>query len=710
MDGPNTVPDTRQKPSIEISCSRYLLEWLHNEQISLAFTTYQTHRLFLIGRRPDNGRLSAFERLFDRAMGLTVSTPDRLYMSERYRLWQFDNALAPGETYNGHDRLYVPRIGYITGELDVHDIAVDRDGRVIFVNTLYSCLATVSDRYSFTPIWQPPFISRLAPEDRCHLNGLAMVEGEPRYVTAVSRSDVSSGWRERRQDGGCVIDVQSNEMVLTGLSMPHSPRWYQGKLWLQNSGTGEFGYVNMERGTFEPVAFCPGYLRGLAFHRDWALVGLSKPRERTFSGLALDDRLAEKDAVPRCGLMVIDLNTGNVVNWMELRSVVTELYDVQVLPGVRCPMSLGFKTDEVRRIIAVDQPPSVTLHTLSLTEEPKPNADTTAALPVAAPARRRGRRQPAAARGEGHGGYRYHLSLDMTVEAAVREYEALTFPSIRKQADARVITEPLVTMGASHQGRFIGLALAEVLPAGDVARVLSLFVAPEHRRKGVGTSMLAHLEHALAREGCTHATLSYRSNWPSAPVLKRLLEKRGWPPAGARLLICKTSTERIAEAPWLDDVTLPKGFSVFPWTELRSEEEAAMQRRQREEDGGWYPRTLTPFQAEERLEPLNSLGLRRNGEVVGWMITHRTAPDTIQYTSLFLAPELQGQGYGLPLLAEAIRRQVAVAEEIPHGIFQVEVENEPMTRFLNRYLRPYMVSLADLRRSRKRLRPATGTP
>ncbi len=491
-----------------------------------------------------------------------------------------------------------------------------------------------------------------------------------------------------------MIDVRSNEVILTGLSMPHSPRWYRGKLWLLNSGTGDFGYVDEKTGAFEPLAFCPGYLRGLAFHGDCAVVGLSLPRERAFSGLALDERLAEKDAQPRCGLMVIDLNTGNIINWLELKGIVTELYDVQVLPGVRCPMALGFRTDEVRRIITIDQSPTVVLHTLSVLEEPRPRP-TPATVPAPAPLRRETR--PTRGRA-----YRYHLSLDMTVAAAVREYEPLTFPSIRKQAQARRITEPLVTMAASHQGHFIGLALAEVRPAGDLARVLSLFVAPEHRRRGVGDTLLAHLEHALAREGCTEVMLAYRSDWPSVPAIERLLQRHGWTPPQTRMLICKASTERIVEAPWLDRASLPAGFTLFPWSELTPQEREAIQRRQETE--GWYPPVLTPFQEEERLEPLNSVGLRYKGRVVGWMITHRTAPDTIQYTSLFVEPELQGQGRALPLLAEAIRRQVAVGDEVPYGIFQVEAENEVMIKFVNRYLRPYLISLAELRRSRKSLR------
>ena len=192
--------------------------------------------------------------------------------------------------------------------LDIHDLALDGGGGLVFVNTLFSCLARSSDTHSFTPLWKPPFISKLAAEDRCHLNGLAMKDGKPAYVTAVSESDVADGWRDRRVDGGCVIDVQANEVVLRGLSMPHSPRWYRDRLWLHNSGTGEFGTVDLEAGRFEPVCFCPGYLRGLDFIGDFAVVGTSLARDnKTFQGLPLDDALSAKGATPRCSLQVIDL-------------------------------------------------------------------------------------------------------------------------------------------------------------------------------------------------------------------------------------------------------------------------------------------------------------------------------------------------------------------------------------------------------------------
>lgn len=341
-------------PTIELSGSRLLTAWMAEQQVSLTFSTYQIGKLFFIGLNPD-GQLSVFQRTFNRCMGL-YSTGQSLYLSTLYQLWRFENFLEPGQQHQGYDRLYVPLTGYTTGDIDVHDLAVDRAGQVVFVNTLFSCLATVSERHSFKPLWQPPFISRLAAEDRCHLNGLALRDGALAYVTCIGRSDANEGWREHRQQGGLVLDVTNGETVCAGLSMPHSPRWYQGRLWLLNSGTGEFGYVDFARGTFEPIAFCPGYLRGLAFVGDYAVVGLSRPRHnKAFTGLALDGRLAAKGVSARCAVQIIDLKKGDVVHELRIEGMVEELYDVATLPGVRRPMALGFQTDEIRRIIRVSE-------------------------------------------------------------------------------------------------------------------------------------------------------------------------------------------------------------------------------------------------------------------------------------------------------------------------------------------------------------------
>lgn len=342
-------------PKLEINTSRQFNLWMAAERVSIALTTYQTGKVFLLGLQP-NGRLSVFERTLERVMGMTATPAGEIWLSTLYQLWRFKNVLSPGETHDGYDACYIPRKSFVTGDLDIHDLAVDGEGRIVFTATQFNCIATVDEEFSFRPLWRPPWISKLAPEDRCHLNGLALRDGKPRYATAVSRSDVSDGWRDKRRTSGLVIDIESNEVIAEGLSMPHSPRWYQDRLWVINSGTGFFGYIDLDTGKFEEVAFCPGYARGLAFVGDWAIVGLSDRREnRTFQDLDLDENLKSREAETRCGLLIVNLKTGDAPHWLRFEGIVRELYDVAALPGVIRPMAIGFRTDEIRRYISFPQ-------------------------------------------------------------------------------------------------------------------------------------------------------------------------------------------------------------------------------------------------------------------------------------------------------------------------------------------------------------------
>lgn len=350
-----TVPG-KAAERFALSASRHFPEWLASTGGGLAFTTYRAGKAFFLGVKPD-GRLSVFERSFPRCMGMAVSADGRsLLLASEYQVHRLDNVLAPGETSaDGHDALFVPHQSWITGDLDIHDIGFGADGLPVFANTLFNCLATVSDGYSFRPVWQPPFVSKLAAEDRCHMNGLALVDGAAAYVTAVSRSDVADGWRDRRTDGGVLIRVSDGAILCEGLSMPHSPRVHDGAVWLLNSGTGEFGRVPLGGGPFEPLAFLPGFARGLAFVQGHAVIGLSLPREsRTFSGLPIDAQLQARDTEPRCGLAIIDLASGDMAHWVRVEGVVRELYDVAVLPGARFPAAIGFKTNEIKHLISVD--------------------------------------------------------------------------------------------------------------------------------------------------------------------------------------------------------------------------------------------------------------------------------------------------------------------------------------------------------------------
>lgn len=346
--------NTADRPPPLITTSAGFSDWLAAHGAALALTTYQAGRLFFVGRKPGGG-IRAHERLIENCQGLWTDG-QTLWTSSAYMLWRFQNALAVGEvTASGADRKFVPVEGRVTGAIDCHDIAmgeVDGIPRPIFVNTLCNCLATLSDTHSFRPIWRPRFISALVAEDRCHLNGLAMEGSRPAWVTAAGQSDMADGWRDQRQSGGVLIDVASGEVAASGLSMPHSPRLHDGRLWLLNSGTGEFGHVDPKDGIFTALCFCPGFARGLAFVGQYAVIGLSLPRHGgSFSGLDLDRMLAAKSAAPRCGLLIVNLRTGLAEHWLRFAHTITELYDVAALPDTRAAEAVGFRNDDIRREI-----------------------------------------------------------------------------------------------------------------------------------------------------------------------------------------------------------------------------------------------------------------------------------------------------------------------------------------------------------------------
>ncbi|WP_097142845.1 TIGR03032 family protein [Rhizobium subbaraonis] len=341
-------------PKLELLTSRQFVSWLRETGGSIALSTYHSGKVLFVGTNAGTDRISVFERSLERPMGMAVSG-NRLAIASLYQVYTFIDALGDGETARGADAVYVPQVSHFTGDLDVHDMGYTSDGRLVFANTLFSCIAEISETHSFKPLWKPRFISRLAAEDRCHLNGLAMKDGRPAYVTTVGKGDVADSWRDARVSGGVVVDVESSEIVCSGLSMPHSPRWHDGELYVLNSAQGEFGRVNLASGRFEPIAFLPGYARGLTFFGHYAIIGLSAPRSnRTFEGLPLQDRLDAQGMSPRCGLQVVDLRTGDVAHWLTIEGIVTELYDVIALSRRRSPSMIGFKTDEIRRVISMD--------------------------------------------------------------------------------------------------------------------------------------------------------------------------------------------------------------------------------------------------------------------------------------------------------------------------------------------------------------------
>jgi uncharacterized protein (TIGR03032 family) len=276
-------------------------------------------------------------------MGLAVQGA-RLAVGTAMHIWEFHNVPADAarlDPKGRHDACFLPRMAHVTGDIQIHEMAWSGD-ELWFVNTRFSCLCTRGAAHSFVPRWRPPFVSGYAPEDRCHLNGLGLRDGQVRYVTALGTTDTKGGWRANKKDGGVLIDVATNEVLLDGLSMPHSPRWYADRLWLLESGNGGFGFVEPS-GKYQEVARLPGFTRGLTFAGPLAFIGLSQVRESAvFSGIAIADRpVAERC----CGLWVVNISTGQTVAFVKFEDAVQEIFAVQVLGDTRFPDLINDNSD-----------------------------------------------------------------------------------------------------------------------------------------------------------------------------------------------------------------------------------------------------------------------------------------------------------------------------------------------------------------------------
>ena len=301
--------------------------------VSLLVTTYQAGKLVIV--RGEGDHLNTHFRSFPAPMGLCLADGGaKLAIGTTIQVWEFRDIrdvarrLEPADT---HDACYLPRSSHVTGNVLIHEMAYGADGQLWFVNTRFSCLATLDPESSFVPRWRPPFVTELEPSDRCHLNGLAMLDGKPRFVTAMGATNEMAGWRSKKASGGILMDVDSGAILCQGLSMPHSPRWYGGRLWVCESGSGTLGSIDLDTGRYEAVASLPGFTRGLDFAGDLAFVGLSQVRETaTFSGIPITERLAPEQRT--CGVCVVDLRRGQTVGLLKFESGVQEIFAVAVLP------------------------------------------------------------------------------------------------------------------------------------------------------------------------------------------------------------------------------------------------------------------------------------------------------------------------------------------------------------------------------------------
>jgi uncharacterized protein (TIGR03032 family) len=306
---------------------------LEEFEISLVVSTYQAGKLVFL--RSADGQLNTHFCGFPQPMGVAVDG-DRLAIGVGMHIREFHNLPAVAAKLQAAapcDACFLPRRSHVTGEIQIHEMEFGREG-LWFVNTRFSCLCTLDDVHSFVPRWRPAFISALAPEDRCHLNGMCLVRGEPRFVTALGETDTPAGWRANKKNGGILIDVANDEVLVRGLSMPHSPRWHAGRLWVLQSGMGGFGYIDQKTLEYVSVAELPGFTRGLDFCGPLAFIGLSQVRETAvFSGIPI----TERDIKRRSGVWIVNIDTSQTVGYLEFEDAVQELFAVAVLRNLRRP-------------------------------------------------------------------------------------------------------------------------------------------------------------------------------------------------------------------------------------------------------------------------------------------------------------------------------------------------------------------------------------
>lgn len=322
---------------VPFSCtySPNIPELLQQLNCSIAISTYQAGKvMFLSPKNAD--KLVQLPRTFSKAMGIALDG-DKMAIACKDEVVLLKNSPHLAAHYpnkpNTYDALYMPRLTYHTGALDVHDLDFAENGDLLGVNTSFSCIIKIDENYSFTPVWKPPFISKLASEDRCHLNGMAMNNGKPKYITAFNNGDTPQSWREVVTTGGIVMDVESNEIIATNIPMPHSPRIFDGELYLLLSATGELVKLDIKTGKYDVVTQLNGFVRGLSKIGDYAFIGLSRLRKNssTFAKLKIADKALS------AGVTVVHLPTGALVGKISYQMSVEEIYDVQVLPNTIRP-------------------------------------------------------------------------------------------------------------------------------------------------------------------------------------------------------------------------------------------------------------------------------------------------------------------------------------------------------------------------------------
>lgn len=703
---PTHVPSLLERNGVPLQADPAFEPWLQSRDVSLVVSFRHTNRIVLVSRLGD--RLTAERRDITGAGKLAVAG-EQLWIESGGQLWRYSGtSIARGERRRDRDSIFAPRSAAFIGELELGALDVAPDGRPLLVSSLLSAVGTPGADSYFQPLWTPPFISRVRPESRCGLSGVAWHgnSDEPAFATVAARSDVANGWKHEWSQGGMLWEIGREEPRLRALSMPCAPILQGDELFFAERGRRRLQSLDLATDQVRRVCDLPGVPVAVRAHGELMLVLLHP-------GVAVPGESAGGRA--SCPTVLAVTKTSGDLAWgLRLPPDCGPPTDLVLLEQSQRPDILGLRSDEARsllyvttadgtvrrqqvqvdpRPLALENPPGIAPDgNASDTEQPRPSTDVEAALT----------------------GEARVWTADL--KGLLESHVDATFPNLERLVATRRLREPLhAVMLAASKGP-AALSLTEVQPERS-AEIVSFWVRPDLRRQGVGQRLLRETERALG-EDADQLTGVIRSSWHSSSVMERLLVRGGWSEPEARRITCRLDLEKylaIRDAEELQQ--LPDGMRMVDWLSTTDEQRDRVRVRQQDalaKGSAWYPEELTPFQLEGQFQHGPSKAMMQGDDIVGWFTCHVLTQDTLQYTALFVDPALRKLYLAMELAKATFNDHLAQYQQTrPTGLryasFMTDARNPATVQWIDAWLRRYEPRLAELRSSEKTISPAQPT-
>jgi uncharacterized protein (TIGR03032 family) len=605
----------------------------------------------------------------------------RVIVATDYQIHELVNVLPASATYDGYDHIYILRRTHTTGSIGVRDLDGNAPGDPYFVSDRYGAVGTLSDAYSFEVRWQPSSSGQHVSEASFHPTGVARdVQGEVCYATVINEGASNDG---TSMIMGAVVDVDSDIVVTEGAFAPVNPQFYEGDLCVTDALNGALLRVK-EAGKTEVMVRLPMVPSSLYLHEGMAFAAISGSDRKDYQSSSPAETHTASD--PK--LLVIDLTTGTLVGEIQWPSEIGLPTDVEILPGARRPMALGPTAADLPLTVVFEAEGGIVYHRISPEkEDPRPSAqgaidDNLSSQNIPENLDVPNEPVQAARVTEGQDYSFFHGRLE--AHEFLTRFEPLVPERFRRRIQAGAVdpSTPLLGVGVSLGKRLVGVAAASIPDDSGASHAYALGVLPPHRGQALGTELLERLENRVHKAGARVLECNFRASISSLPALERLLEKRNWEPPEVKRYLYKGKRSRVPES-FLEELPRkPARGTLFEWADLTVNERNDIAARLASSSESAIPESLSPFQLGVEPDLECSVGLRHDDRVVGWMITHRIREDLLQYTTLYVEPDLRGPGVGPTLLAEAIRRHKQ-RTDIPRFIWMVDGEKDRVRQFVD---------------------------